>query len=203
MNLLFLFKSAKTELKIVLATLAVITLMPLIAVVMIANTGVAAVSAALAFVDPVTHMVSVQDPSGNVIAQIEATTTWPARGNVTTEFGDPTPYQAHHTGTDIALAAGDPITPFMAGTIITVDNNPDNKTGYGKYVVIGHGNGITSLYGHMEETSATIGQQVKPGDVIGYEGATGHAIGAHLHFEVRVYDIPINPRVFLIGNPVK
>lgn len=202
LSVLWLFKSAKTELKVVLVTLTVILFMPVIVVVMIANTGVAAVAAAVAFVDPVTHMVNVQDPDGHVIAQIEATTIWPVRGKVTTEFGDPTPYQAHHTGLDISLKAGDPITPFMAGTVINIDNNPDNKTGYGEYVVVSHGNGITSLYGHMEETNVKIGQQVKPGDVLGYEGATGHAIGAHLHFEIRIYDIPINPRIFLVGSPV-
>jgi murein DD-endopeptidase MepM/ murein hydrolase activator NlpD len=201
MSPLLLFKATKAQLLIIFSTLAVIILLPIIAVFTAASAGVQAVSSALAFINPVTHLVEVHDPDGKLIAQISATTTWPAAGVVTTEFGDPTPYQKHHTGIDIAGRAGDPITPFMAGKVITVQKNPNNPSGFGKYVAVDHGNAITSIYAHLSETNAIMGQDVRPGDVIGLEGATGHAIGVHLHFEIRIYNVPVNPRVFLIGDP--
>ena len=201
MSPLLLFKATKTQLLIIFSTLAVIILLPILVVFTAASAGVQAVSNALAFINPITHLVEVHDPDGKLIAQISATTTWPAAGAVTTEFGETTPYQKHHTGIDIAGRAGDPITPFMAGKVITVQNDPNNSTGFGRFVAIDHGNAITSIYAHSSETNATMGQDVKPGDILGLEGATGHAIGVHLHFEVRIYNIPVNPRVFLIGNP--
>jgi murein DD-endopeptidase MepM/ murein hydrolase activator NlpD len=203
MNPLLLFKATKTQLLIIFSTLAVIILLPILVVFTAASAGVQAVSNALAFINPVTHLVEVHDPDGNLIAQITATTTWPAAGMVTTEFGDPTPYQKHHTGLDIAGKQGDPITPFMAGKVITVQNDPNNSSGFGRYVAIDHGNAITSIYAHMLETNAVMGQDVTPGDVIGYEGATGHAIGVHLHFEIRIYNVPVDPRIFLVGGPAR
>jgi murein DD-endopeptidase MepM/ murein hydrolase activator NlpD len=156
----------------------------------------------LAAIDPITHLVQIYDPNGKVIAQIQATSTWPVRGKVTTEFGAPDPpYQKHHTGFDIAYRVGEPITTFMEGTVLKVENNPDNSTGYGKYVLVGHSNNVTSLYGHMSETMALVGQTVKPGDTVGLEDSTGHSTGPHVHFEIRVFDVPVDPRTFMVGNP--
>lgn len=198
--LLRLAGSLKNEAKVIFITFAVLLILPAFVVIAAAESGLSAVSSALAWLNPVTHMVEVKDPKGNLIAQINATTAWPARGVVTTEFGDPTPYQDHHTGTDIALKAGEPITTFMEGTVIKVENNP-SASGYGIHVIVSHGNNITSLYSHLSKANVSIGQKVKPGDVLGSEGDTGHAIGAHLHFEIRVYDVTVNPRTFLIGDP--
>lgn len=200
--LLLKASSYKKEITTVLGTLAFILVLPIFAVLTIADSGVSAASDALAALNPVSHMVEVRDSKGNIVAQLQTTTVWPVKGNVTTEFGEPDPpYQTHHTGIDIADKIGDPITTFMEGTVIQVENNPDNPRGYGKYVTISHGNSITSLYGHMSQTNVTIGQTVKPGDVIGLEGSTGHSTGAHVHFEIRVSDIPVNPRIFMIGDP--
>lgn len=196
--------SFRREIAIVFTTLGVLMALPAIAVVLIANAGIAVASSALAAVNPITHVVSIFDASGAEVAQIQATTTWPVKGVVTTEFGDPDPpYQLHHTGTDIADKAGDPITTFMDGTVILVQDDPSNPSGYGKYVVVSHGNGVTSLYGHMEQTNSQVGQTVKPGDVIGFEGNTGHSLGNHVHFEIRVFNIPVNPRTFEIGDPAR
>lgn len=200
--LLRLAGSLKNEAKVIGITLAVLLILPAFVVIAAAESGLSAVSSALAWLNPVTHMVEVKDPKGNLIAQLNATTAWPARGIVTTEFGDPTPYQDHHTGTDIALKAGEPITTFMEGTVIKVENNP-SASGYGIHVIVSHGNNITSLYGHMEATKVSVGQKVKPGDVLGLEGATGHVTGVHLHFEIRVYDVAVNPRTFMVGDPQK
>lgn len=197
-----IFRSLRTEAKIVLVALAALLLLPMMAVAAIASSGLAVVSSALAVFNPITHLVEVHDPKGNIIAQLQATTTWPVKGYVSLEFGERSPFQKHHTGIDIANPngqVGDPVTVFMTGKISKVDD--EGKSGYGKFVIVDHGNNITSLYGHLFATSAKEKQDVKPGDVIGLEGETGHATGPHVHFEIRVYGIPVNPRVFMVGEP--
>ena len=67
--------------------------------------------------------------------------------------------------------------------------------------MIDHGNNITSLYGHMSETDATPGQVVKLGDVIGKSGSIGWSTGPHVHFQINVFGIPVNPRTFVEGDP--
>lgn len=197
-----LFSSFKTEIRVIFITLAVLLLLPVLAVVVIAESGLSAVSSALAAFNPVTHQVEVRDPDGNVIVELEATTTWPVRGYVSLEFGEPSPIQEHHTGIDIASpigAIGDPVTAIMAGKVTKVDL--EGASGYGYYVVIDHGYNITSLYGHLSEVSVVEGQDVVPGDIIGLEGETGFATGPHVHLEIRIYSIPVDPRIFLVGEP--
>ena len=194
--------SSKLEMRVIVGVFVVIALLPIIVVVSIANAGVSAISNVLAFVNPTTHLVSLFDLHGNVAKQIEVSTTWPVQGLVTLEFGLPDPpYEASHTGIDIADKTGDPITPFSAGKVIAVD--AEGKTGCGKFVKVDHGNNVISFYCHMSQTNATVGQTVKPGDVIGFEGQTGDATGPHVHFEVQVYGIPVNPRTFVAGDPPK
>lgn len=204
LKLLVLFaKKVPLESKIVLATLAVLLTLPMVTVVVMASSGIGVVSEALAAVNPVTHEVEVKDASGNIVTKIQATTTWPVCGIVTSEFGTiRAGILGAHTGTDIAAngsVIGDPVTPFMEGTVSQVI---DSKVGYGKHIIIDHGYGITSLYGHMSALHASVGQRVKPGDVIGFEGSTGLSTGPHVHFEMRVSGLPVNSRIFMIGNPV-
>jgi murein DD-endopeptidase MepM/ murein hydrolase activator NlpD len=202
MNPAVLFLPSKGMVRLIVAVFAVLIVLPAIAVFATATSGIQAASNTLAFINPLSHLIEVHDPSGNLITTLTASTTWPVRGKVTTEFGAPDPpYQAHHTGTDISEAAADPITTFMDGKVLIVQDSPNNPTGFGKYVYVDHGNGITSYYGHMSETSTMVGQDVKPGDIIGYEGNTGHSLGNHVHFEVRVYNIPVEPRTFVAGDP--
>lgn len=144
-------------------------------------------------------MIQIRDPKGKVIATIQAQTIWPTTGTVTLEFGaSDLPYQPLHTGIDIAGKSGDTITTFMKGKVVYVGNL---SWGYGKHIIIDHGNNITSLYGHLREVQVTKGQEVQPGDSIGKEGQTGWATGPHVHFEIRVFGIPVNPRTFITGNP--
>ena len=92
------------------------------------------------------------------------------------------------------------MTAFMPGKVIKVGNV---MAGCGSHcVILDHGFGVTSVYAHMSAHNVTVGQSVKPGDVIGLEGAEGWAIGAHVHFEIQVMGIPVNPRTFMIGNPL-
>ena len=69
--------------------------------------------------------------------------------------------------------------------------------GYGKHIIIDHGDKITSLYGHLDKIYVFEGQEVKVEDEIGKMGSTGWSTGPHLHLEARVYGIPVNPRTFL------
>jgi len=114
------------------------------------------------------------------------------------EFGVPhLPYQILHTGIDIANNKGTNITPFMGGTVTYA---AETKIGYGKHIIIDHGNNVTSLYGHLDKILVYKGQVVTTDQVIGLMGTTGWSTGNHLHFQINVYGIPVNPRVFLVDN---
>ncbi|MDE7281318.1 MAG: M23 family metallopeptidase, partial [Ruminiclostridium sp.] len=80
-----------------------------------------------------------------------------------------------------------------AGTIIIANNTYIESYSYGKYVVIDHGSGYTTLYGHASSLNVYEGQQVQQGDVIAYVGSTGNSTGPHLHFEVRINNEPQSP----------
>ncbi|MET8118874.1 M23 family metallopeptidase [Micromonospora sp. NPDC005189] len=86
-----------------------------------------------------------------------------------------------HAGIDLALPSGTPIRAAAAGTVTQAGDASD---GYGNSVFIDHGNGYLTHYAHQSRIAVTVGQKVKVGQVIGYEGATGDATGPHLHFEV-------------------
>jgi len=100
---------------------------------------------------------------------------------------------ARHSGLDFRGAIGAPIHAAAKGRVSFVGV----KGGYGNVVEISHGNGLMTRYAHMSGFKARVGQEVAAGDVIGLIGSTGRSTGPHLHFEVRVYDRPVNPRTFL------
>ncbi|HOX41287.1 MAG TPA: M23 family metallopeptidase, partial [bacterium] len=72
---------------------------------------------------------------------------------------------------------------------------------FGKHVIIDNGHHIESIYGHLDSIAVTVGQDVQAGTVLGTRGSTGWSTGPHLHFQINVYGIPVNPRTFLTGNP--
>jgi murein DD-endopeptidase MepM/ murein hydrolase activator NlpD len=121
----------------------------------------------------------------------------PVGGEVTSGFG----YRVHpifnvrrmHTGIDIDADMGDPIKAASKGTVVSAGW----RGGYGKCVVISHGGGLATLYGHMSEISVSAGDKVKKGEVIGKVGSTGYSTGPHLHFEVRVNGDPVDPLGYL------
>jgi murein DD-endopeptidase MepM/ murein hydrolase activator NlpD len=192
--------SFRREIGVVIGVLALIIILPIFAVIGLLNNGVQGASDALVSVDPVTHQVEVRDAKGALITTMDATTTWPIKGVVTQEFGHPNPpYQVGHTGIDIDGGNGSSATVFMAGKVLQVGNVLE---GCGNHcVIVDHGFGITSIYAHMSAYTVSVGQQVKPGDVIGHEGAEGWATGPHLHFEIQIAHIPVNPRTFMVGDP--
>ncbi|MCD6119274.1 peptidoglycan DD-metalloendopeptidase family protein [bacterium] len=117
----------------------------------------------------------------------------PVAGRITSGFG----YRIHpiykrrkfHTGIDIGAPYGTPIKAGGDGKVIFADW----RGGYGKCVIIDHGNKIATLYGHMSKILVSKGQNVKAGSIIGKIGSTGLSTGPHLHFEVRVNGKPVNP----------
>lgn len=125
--------------------------------------------------------------------------TWPTPSSyyITSEFGTrlhPTlGVYKFHTGVDIGASYGNQILAADSGTVITAGYN---SGGYGNYVVISHGNGLSTLYGHMSSYAVYEGQNVSRGEVIGYVGSTGRSTGPHLHFEVRQNGQYLDPMSF-------
>ena len=121
---------------------------------------------------------------------------WESR--VTSEFGsriDPISHRPkNHTGMDMAVPTGTPIRAALLGTV-TVSKY--NAGGYGYYVMIDHGSGLATLYGHCSSLLVQAGQTVEAGDIIALSGSTGRSTGPHLHFEVRVHGERTDPRKYL------
>lgn len=116
---------------------------------------------------------------------------WPTTGSLTSGFGYR--WGALHAGIDIANGVGTAIRAAKSGTVILAGWNG----GYGNCIVIDHGGGFTTLYGHMTRVRATEGQRVSQGDLIGDMGSTGNSTGSHLHFETRVNGSPQDPQRYL------
>jgi len=128
---------------------------------------------------------------------------WPMRGGVVTQAFGPTsfvlepplgPYAHFHTGIDVAAPVGTPVNAAAAGIVVVVAHT---AVGYGNYVIVAHGYGVLTLYGHLLETDAYPGEVVTQGEQIGREGMTGWATGPHVHFEVRINGQFVNPARFL------
>ncbi|MCB1246927.1 MAG: M23 family metallopeptidase, partial [Acidimicrobiia bacterium] len=94
-----------------------------------------------------------------------------------------------HNGVDMNARMGDPIKAAGSGTVILAGV----KGGYGNAVMIDHGGGMVTLYGHQSKLGVSVGQHVDRGEVIGWVGSTGLSTGPHLHFEVRINGTPRNP----------
>ena len=99
-----------------------------------------------------------------------------------------------HAGIDIAMPTGTPIYAAKSGKVSAVLHD---SGGYGNHVVIDHGGGVQSLYGHMSRTAATVGETVNANTVIGYVGSTGKSTGPHCHFEIDANGKAVNPMIYL------
>ncbi len=123
---------------------------------------------------------------------------WPTRGWVTSDFGirlDPyTAESKMHMGLDIATPRGQPIYAPSDGTVVFAGT----EGGYGKVLVLDHGYGVQTRYGHLSEIYVHQGEQVKRGSRVAAVGNTGRSTGPHLHYEVRVNGVPENPRKFIL-----
>jgi len=121
-------------------------------------------------------------------------------GLISSAFGmrpDPfTGQRTFHWGIDIVAAWGNPVIAPADGFVLKIRNDKY----YGNSITLSHGFGVTTLYGHLSKIAVREGQKVKRGDVIGSVGATGKALGPHLHYEVHQYDKPVNPYFYLLDE---
>lgn len=116
---------------------------------------------------------------------------WPARGPVTSGFGQR--WGRLHAGLDVGAPTGAPIYASRGGVVAYAGT----MSGYGNIIVIDHVGGMTTRYAHQSRLGASVGQTVRPGEQIGYVGSTGNVTGPHLHFEVRINGAPQNPIGYL------
>lgn len=128
---------------------------------------------------------------------------WPLDGILRSSFGgrsDPFSGEgAFHTGIDISAPIGTPVHVTADGVIVSAGWS----SGYGKLVVVDHGNGFQTYYAHLSHFLAVPGEEVSRGQVIAYSGATGKATGPHMHYEVRLAGTPINPYKYLAHGQSK
>jgi murein DD-endopeptidase MepM/ murein hydrolase activator NlpD len=127
----------------------------------------------------------------------DAPSMWPIEGRVASSFGerqDPINGEgAFHTGIDIDAAYGTPVRATADGEVV----GAGTESGYGREVMLDNGHGVSTLFGHLSSIAVIPGQHVTRGDVIGYVGESGRATGPHLHYEVRVHNVPVNPYKYL------
>ena len=122
---------------------------------------------------------------------------FPTSGRITSKFGSrfgPSGRFERHTGWDIATATGTPVTSTAPGIVETAGWT---SQGYGFHIIINHGYGYRTLYGHLSRVLVNAGQRVTAGQRIGLVGSTGYSSGPHLHYEVRVDGTPISPGPYL------
>ncbi len=195
--------SYRKELKLVAFSFLIILALPFVAVALLMHSGIDIISDRLATVNEQTQAVDIHDPtSGAVTETVQFTFVWPTKGVITNEFGEPhLPYYLFHSGIDIAGKKGDPVNAFMPGKVIY---EGEIFWGFGKHIIIDHGNNVTSIYGHLSKIKVHTGQEIKTTThIIGEQGSTGWSTGTHLHFQINVYGLPVNPRTFLgNGTPI-
>ena len=118
----------------------------------------------------------------------------PISGVITSRFAADSRIRSNlHTGLDIAAPRNTPIKAAASGTVTF----SGTKGSYGKLIVISHGNGVETYYGHCNKLYATVGQKIKQGEVIAAVGSTGNSTGNHLHLEIRVNGVAYNPQNYL------
>jgi murein DD-endopeptidase MepM/ murein hydrolase activator NlpD len=125
---------------------------------------------------------------------------WPVNGKLLSRFGErQDPFSgegAFHTGVDISAITGTPVHAAADGIVYTAEYD----SGYGKMVVVDHGNGIRTRYAHLSAFEVVAGQEVRRGQVIALSGNTGRTTSAHLHFEVRMGGNAVNPYPYLMKS---
>lgn len=125
---------------------------------------------------------------------------WPVEGRLMSPFGGRTdPFSgegAIHTGVDLEAAMGTPVRAAGDGIVV----HADWESGYGKLIIIDHGNGVQTYYGHLSKYDVVPGEEVRRGDVIARSGASGRVTSPHLHYEVRLGGTPVNPYPYMMKS---
>ncbi|WP_294246617.1 M23 family metallopeptidase [uncultured Chryseobacterium sp.] len=164
-----------------------------------------AATAPEAAAEPVEKTIEVTDSYGEkrqVKVMVTPKTAPAAAANIASAAGKPAeknnaPAEADqmqfHKGLDIAVAFGSDVMATAAGTVIF----SGQKGGYGNCVIVSHGNGLATLYGHLSQLVAKVNDKVKVGQVIAKSGNSGRSTGPHLHYEVHKNNTPVNPKLFM------
>jgi murein DD-endopeptidase MepM/ murein hydrolase activator NlpD len=121
----------------------------------------------------------------------------PVRGPITSDFGPRRAFGRFHSGIDIGAKPETPCRIVAAGTVVFAGW----QNGYGKTIIVEHGDRIHTLYGHLSRLVVSRGQRVKQGAVVGLTGTTGRASGPHLHYEILVNGRPVDPGPYLAAAP--
>lgn len=125
---------------------------------------------------------------------------WPVNGRLMSFFGKRSdPFSGEgtiHTGVDISVPSGTPVRAAADGVVTYAQV----FSGYGKIVMIDHGGGCVTYYAHLSRFEVLPGQQVRRGDTIAYSGSTGRSTSPHLHYEVRMNGMPVNPYQYLMRS---
>jgi murein DD-endopeptidase MepM/ murein hydrolase activator NlpD len=136
-------------------------------------------------------------PSTSLADLTSTPTLWPVIGHLTGTFGqrmDPFSGEgAFHTGVDISSQYGDAVRVSADGVVLEANE----RAGYGRLVVVDHGFGLTTYYGHLASFNVLVGQQLRRGDTVGNVGVSGRSTGPHVHYEVRINGAPVNPMRYL------
>lgn len=127
----------------------------------------------------------------------DAPSLWPVEGPVASSFGErEDPFNgegAFHSGIDIDAPEGTPVRAAADGDVA----DASTVSGYGREIVLDHGHDVDTVYAHLSATAVFPGEHVTEGQIIGFVGHTGRATGPHLHYEVRVHGVPVNPHKYL------
>ena len=153
--------------------------------------------------------ISDREQAGEKLADTESRYRfmWPVKEHTYVSSGVGARWGTYHTGLDIPGESAFPISASEAGTVVRTNNSCTHNYGkdgscgcgggYGNFVIIDHGNGFLTLYGHLTTTKVEVGDKVKKGDTIGLMGSTGYSTGTHLHFELRYEGYVTNPANFV------
>ncbi|MBL92297.1 MAG: peptidase M23 [Myxococcales bacterium] len=143
-----------------------------------------------------TELVSFFEAQETLLAHTPS--LWPIRGWMTSRFGlrdDPyTGEKSMHSGVDLAAAAGTKVVAPAHGMVIFAGT----RGAYGKMIIIEHGMGLVTHYGHLSKVLVRVGDEIERGQHIGAVGNTGRSTGPHLHYEVRVDGIPVDPEQYVL-----
>ncbi|MDN3694729.1 peptidoglycan DD-metalloendopeptidase family protein [Chryseobacterium tructae] len=139
---------------------------------------------------PVASAPAASAPATKAVAGTATSKTAPMEKNNPPAEADQMQF---HKGLDIAVAFGSDVRAAAAGTVIF----SGQKGGYGNCVIVSHGNGLATLYGHLSQLVSKVNDKVKVGQVIAKSGNSGRSTGPHLHYEVHKNNTPINPRLFM------
>ena len=161
--------------------------------------------AAKAMIESLQAGIKERQKSGQTIPETECQYTfkWPVKGYYDVSSGVGARWGSYHTGLDIPAPSGTPILAAEAGEVVRTNNSCTHNYGkysscgcgggYGNFVIIDHGNGFLTLYGHMTQTEVEVGDKVREGQEIGKMGSTGYSTGAHLHYELRYQGYVTDP----------